>query len=633
MLKRMGPGVLPLALVLPVGRAQAQGQLAPPARVASPFTPLSAATGIEWLRFDGSARELLAPFARERRAFVLEGLRLPGARAVDLELRAVDVLAPGATARVVGPRGTARVGTSVALFAGTPLDADGYARGHAFLGVSPDFVHGYVQLEGELFFLSSGARRDGRASVARADAFPPLADDPFCRIARGAAARPGERDSALPAGSGPRVRIADVFIEGDDRFRGLFASDQEAIDYATLLVGASGELYRRDLGVVLRIPDGYLRIWNVVPPWGPITGFGDVANVQAYWTSGHPLRDLPRAAVHVLTYPVFGGEAFAIGGLCDNSLAYEVSSVFGSFPYPIEHTHFGNWDLFVVSHEFGHTFGGVHTDVMVPPIDCMDDSGPDVGTIMSLCHLTWGLLHTGMRFHARVQEETILPYIEPLACFEEVAIELGDYDYDADRDGDDLAALDQHLAQGFESAGCLETFDLDADGALTSCDRAILAGLVLGPGVPFCAPAAACPCGNDGGPCAGCANSTDLGTSLLGAGSASVLADDLVLTATQAPPDQWGLFFMGPNQIDLPFGDGRRCAGGQLFRYALQHSGPAGSFTLGPGVVADALTRFPPGGQITPGETWNFQVWHRDPAGPCGNAHTASNAFSVTFLP
>ena len=68
------------------------------------------------------------------------------------------------------------------------------------------------------------------------------------------------------------------------------------------------------------------------------------------------------------------------------------------------HTDRYNWDLFVVCHEFGHTFGSPHSSLYTPPIECMDGSGPDSGTLMSYCHSIYGIARVGMRFHPREQQ-------------------------------------------------------------------------------------------------------------------------------------------------------------------------------------------------------------------------------------
>jgi len=145
-----------------------------------------------------------------------------------------------------------------------------------------------------------------------------------------------------------------------------------------------------------------------------------------------------------------------------------------------------------------------------------------------------------------------------------------------------------------------------------------------------------CPCGNDDAK-AGCANSSGGGALLTACGSESVAADDLLLTASGLPTNKWGLFYMGAAQLDMPFGDGQRCVGSGgvgMFRFfPLQNSGPLGTLVLGPGIAAHASASFPGAGHIDPGDTWSFQTWYRDPAGPCRFGFNLSSAVAVTFAP
>jgi hypothetical protein len=247
------------------------------------------------------------------------------------------------------------------------------------------------------------------------------------------------------------------------------------VDYSTLLLTAASEVYRRDVGVRLALPNGYLRVWNSVPPWGAITTFGDITAVRNWWTShANPDRSLPRAAVHVFTSPVFGGVANSIGGVCVNVNGFEISSLFGHFPSPRVHTHNDNWDLLVVTHEFGHSFGCQHSFDFSPPIQCQDGSGPDQGTIMSYCHLSFGVGGVGMRFHVR-EQRTIQNHFQFVDCLAPQALDRGDYDADGTLGPADLAALDAVLAQGFRSLAAEEVLDFDGNGTLNSNDRALLA--------------------------------------------------------------------------------------------------------------------------------------------------------------
>lgn len=150
----------------------------------------------------------------------------------------------------------------------------------------------------------------------------------------------------------------------------------------------------------------------------------------------------------------------------------------------------------------------------------------------------------------------------------------------------------------------------------------------------FCT-ASAAPCSNayDSG---GCRSLAGTGTFLYGTGTSSASADDLLLRATQLPAQKLGLYFLGPAQGSVHYGNGVRCiAGGAtgLKRFPAGTSGAAGEIDLGPGIVAYSQTHFPASSHIQAGETWNFQCFYRDPTGPCGATVNTTNGFSVTFTP
>jgi hypothetical protein len=429
--------------------------------------------GVVTLRFDALDYAGLAAQHALGQPFALEDLPLPGGGAADLELRPVSALEPGARAQVVLRDGRVRlVEPRVRCFAG---QVEG--GGAVFLGLSGEQLHGYLHHGGELYYLSSGQGAGrGRATLAHSSQTGDMDVIP-CGVEGGALPYDGE---IVERATTPVLRTADVFVEADNVYRSKFASDQDCIDYTVLLITAASEIYRRDIGARLWIPDRYLRVWNTTPPWGVITGFASLKNVYTWWQSPqNPLRSLPRAAVHVLTSPIFGGTSRGIDGLCDSSRAYEISSLSGSFPYPIQHTSRYNWDLFVVCHEFGHTFGSPHSSQYSPPIECTDGSGPDSGTIMSYCHTQYGIAKVGMRFHLREQQK-IRTAMADETCVRTQALAPGDYDGDGDLDGADLAAARSVLAQGFRSLGAEETLDVDADGDLDALDHDLLAALAYG---------------------------------------------------------------------------------------------------------------------------------------------------------
>ncbi len=67
--------------------------------------------------------------------------------------------------------------------------------------------------------------------------------------------------------------------------------------------------------------------------------------------------------------------------------------------------------------------------------------------------------------------------------------------------------------------------------------------------------------------CVGATNSVGLSGSIAAFGSVNVQDNQLQLVATQTPPNRFGLFFFGPNPVQVPLGSGHRCVGGQLFRF------------------------------------------------------------------
>ena len=160
--------------------------------------------------------------------------------------------------------------------------------------------------------------------------------------------------------------------------------------------------------------------------------------------------------------------------------------------------------------------------------------------------------------------------------------------------------------------------DINSNGIPDDCE------LIGSPGC-FCGPALA-PCANPF-PSAGCRNSTGVGAALAASGTGSVFLDNLVLSASGMPSTVpaiffGGTFFVGP----LPFGDGLRCAGGNIVRFTTPaFTSASGSLSAGPGLAT--------AGGVVPYSTWIFQCWYRDVAGPCGSGFNTTNSYTVTFTP
>jgi predicted carbohydrate-binding protein with CBM5 and CBM33 domain len=128
--------------------------------------------------------------------------------------------------------------------------------------------------------------------------------------------------------------------------------------------------------------------------------------------------------------------------------------------------------------------------------------------------------------------------------------------------------------------------------------------------------------------CAAGANSVNpAGAQMLASGSVSVAANDLVLTAGPIAVPQPGLFIHGSTQTMQPFGEGFRCAAGNVTR-VLPATVPDASGYLT--VALDNTTNAGMG--ITAGATRHFQCWYRDPGGgPSG--FNLTDGLSVTFVP
>jgi hypothetical protein len=99
------------------------------------------------------------------------------------------------------------------------------------------------------------------------------------------------------------------------------------------------------------------------------------------------------------------------------------------------------------------------------------------------------------------------------------------------------------------------------------------------------------------------------GASMTYLGTNRISNNNFVLVALGCTPNRTGLFFYGQGQTNVPFGNGRRCVSAPFFRLPIGTTNVFGDlqFNLN-------LNALPPGGQISAGQTWNFQAYFRDPA-------------------
>ncbi len=143
-----------------------------------------------------------------------------------------------------------------------------------------------------------------------------------------------------------------------------------------------------------------------------------------------------------------------------------------------------------------------------------------------------------------------------------------------------------------------------------------------------------CPCGNSGALGRGCANSINPSGGLLAStGLASVSSDSLVLTGVGMPTSS-ALYFQGTSVLasgnGQVFGDGKRCAGGDVLRLDTATNFGGMSQYPGAGDPAVSVRGFVP---IT-GGTRIYQIWYRnsDPSFCTPSFFNLTNALSVTWI-
>ncbi len=115
--------------------------------------------------------------------------------------------------------------------------------------------------------------------------------------------------------------------------------------------------------------------------------------------------------------------------------------------------------------------------------------------------------------------------------------------------------------------------------------------------------------------------------SLISAAGSGVAADqDLTLTAVGLPSvGAFGLFFLGPDQVQSAFGDGFRCVGGSTQRVQPPIAANGARVIRG---TLDFNAQY--AAPIVAGADLNFQLWYRDPmAGMAG--FNLSNAIHIAF--
>ena len=149
----------------------------------------------------------------------------------------------------------------------------------------------------------------------------------------------------------------------------------------------------------------------------------------------------------------------------------------------------------------------------------------------------------------------------------------------------------------------------------------LLEGVAGGIGTPYCGPAVP--------------NSTGAAGTLTASGSPSVAANNLTLTASDLPQNQFGIFVVSDTQAFVMgaggTSNGNLCVGGGIGRYSnpgeIQATGTSGEFSFM--IDVNAIRRPTNNVPAMPGDTWYFQAWHRDGVGQGSNF---TNGMQVDFF-
>ena len=97
-------------------------------------------------------------------------------------------------------------------------------------------------------------------------------------------------------------------------------------------------------------------------------------------------------------------------------------------------------------------------------------------------------------------------------------------------------------------------------------------------------------------------------------GSTFVVLNDVTLTGSDLPTNEFSFFVVSETQafVQGPGGSqGNLCLGGNIGRYAndIMNTGSSGSVSLT--IDLDSIPTTP-SSSVQPGDTWSFQLWHRD---------------------
>lgn len=240
----------------------------------------------------------------------------------------------------------------------------------------------------------------------------PQSREPDFKLAppRRQVARLAPSSSALGQNLTDATITANIYVETDyELFFKLGSTVAGVQNYVANLLTAVSNVYKRDANIVLRAST--IRVaTSAVDPWTATTPNGMLDEVKLYWSSA-PEVDFERAAVLFLSGKTTDAGIAYVDAICHktpgvaNYDPYDIAIASGLTGIVNNVAAADTWDVIVVAHELGHTFGSHHTHCTAKTggggyYDMCENGEPSTGThtcyagtevstygsIMSYCH-------------------------------------------------------------------------------------------------------------------------------------------------------------------------------------------------------------------------------------------------------
>ena len=363
-------------------------------------------------------------------------LPLADGSTLTLALRRFEVLAPGATVTLSGEHGPVPWQPDLTLFKGP---VEGEPGSLAVIAMTSGQVTGWVEhAAGRLIVAPLDETGDAHAIADEAVLPAPPAGAFVCPSdeSPGGGLEPPAGLPALPADVQTTTErlVCDLALDCDYEFFVKEGSDTtRAVNYALVLLATTSAIYEREINVELRA--SYLNVWATpADPYSATTLSPALTEFTSWWRTYR--SSVTRDLAQLVSGRALGGGIAYVNALCNTSYGYSViSNLNGNNVYPSAVT---TWDVNVMAHELGHSFGSSHTHSCwwqsngYAPAGALLDScytaegtcftgatgrvPADLGTIMSYCHLLGGEGNIRLDFHPACR--SVMRYAaEHAGCF------------------------------------------------------------------------------------------------------------------------------------------------------------------------------------------------------------------------